>query len=209
MRRACTLLILFSLICAAARSQNQFTRVHVIPGLANVSGQGADAAQSSSNTSDDPYHPRSESIPTWAQQGDFHFARLDGGPIEPKKTSNSHWGKTFTESDREVLGNLYGKYGDRAADLITQADVNWVRLTWSVGYMAGGSKPAGTGERNARPITPPRNPCDRVYVCIEYFLAEYVVRDDPQSVTWLSLSNETEYLIVTRVGQIRSGLWQM
>ena len=62
--------------------------------------------------------PGEDRIPEWAQQGRFRFTRLDGGPIEILKTSRSAWGMHFNAEQKEVLGNLYTKYGDQIADLL-------------------------------------------------------------------------------------------
>jgi len=78
--------------------------------------------------------PGEKQIPDWARQGRFRFTRLDGGPIEILKTARSAWGMHFNQQEKEVLGNLYTKYGDRTVELLEQAGINWVWLTWSVGY---------------------------------------------------------------------------
>ena len=62
--------------------------------------------------------PGADQIPEWAQQGKFRFTRLDGGPIEVQKTARSAWGKHFNDAEKEVLANLYTKYGDRIIDLL-------------------------------------------------------------------------------------------
>jgi hypothetical protein len=74
----------------------------------------------------DVLKPGPESVPEWAQQGRFRFTRLDGGPLEVRKTTRSEWGKHFNEQQKEVLANLYSKYGDRMADLLAEANINWV-----------------------------------------------------------------------------------
>jgi len=89
--------------------------------------QTADAGASSP---DDPALVSGpEQIPEWAQQGKFHFTRVDGGPLEALKTSRSTWGKHFNEAQKEVLANLYTKYGGRVIELLEQAHVNFVWLT--------------------------------------------------------------------------------
>src|SRR5690349_14039353 len=83
---------------------------------------------------DSVLYPGPEQVPAWAAQGKYRFARLDGGPIEILKTARSSWGMHFTPQQKEVLGNLYSAYGERIADLLVRANVNWVWITWSVGY---------------------------------------------------------------------------
>jgi hypothetical protein len=78
--------------------------------------------------------PPEAQLPTWLQRGKIRFARFDGGPIEVEKTMRSSWGEHFTARETDVLGNLYGKYGDHMVALLTQAHVNFVWVTYSVGF---------------------------------------------------------------------------
>ena len=43
-------------------------------------------------------------------------------------------GSEFSPQDFEVLTNLYGKHGDRMVDLLQQARINFVWVTYSVGF---------------------------------------------------------------------------
>jgi hypothetical protein len=128
--------------------------------------------------------PGPEQIPEWAQQGKYRFARLDGGPIEILKTARSAWGMHFNARQKEVLGNLYSKYGDRMVDLLGQANVNWVWLTWSVGY-------------SWQDETEQREQCRRLtsklhakgihvaaYMCALSMFWESMLRDEPRSAGW-------------------------
>jgi len=38
-------------------------------------------------------------------------------------------GKYFTPQEKEVWGNLYGKYGDRIAELLNNPTINFTRIT--------------------------------------------------------------------------------
>jgi hypothetical protein len=129
--------------------------------------------------------PGPEQIPEWVQQGKLRFTRLDGGPIEIRKTSRSAWGMRFTDAQKEVLANLYTRYGDRVLALLEQAHVNHVWLTWSVGY---------SWEDEAEQ----RDQCKRfvarlhergikaaAYVCSVSMFWESMFRDEPRSVRWI------------------------
>ena len=136
MRQLLVHLAFFAVMFSATALQAQTIGNTVSPVL-DRSGAGAAnraAAQSSGQQAEGNYAPRPAWIPAWAEQGNFHFMRLDGGPIEVQKASRALWGKDFTSADQEVLGNMYGKYSAHAIDLLSQGGVNWVWLTWSVGF---------------------------------------------------------------------------
>jgi len=78
--------------------------------------------------------PGPTQISEWAREGRLRFTRLDGGPIEIQKTERSSWGKNFTPAEKDVLANLYGKYSDRMVELISNANINFVWITYSVGF---------------------------------------------------------------------------
>lgn len=134
--------------------------------------------------------PRREGIPDWAKQGNFHFTRLDGDPIEPLKTARSAWGKHFTDPEKEVLGNLYGKYGDRAIDLMSQAGVDWVWLTWSVGFSWQDEEEQ---RRQAKVMVDKlhgRGFHVTAYTCASSIFWESMFRDEPRSTAWIKFDSE-------------------
>lgn len=141
------------------------------------------AVDSSGN--EEQYAPRPEWIPVWAQPGNFHFARLDGGPIEPQKASRSSWGKTFTAQDKEVLSNLYGKYADQMVDLVSQAGVNWVWVTWSVGYSWQDEAAQREQAREMVKRLHRRGIHVTAYMCASSIFWQSMFRDQPQSVGWV------------------------
>ena len=130
--------------------------------------------------------PGENRIPEWAQQGRFRFTRLDGGPIEILKTSRSAWGMHFNAEQKEVLGNLYTKYSDQIADLLEQAHINWVWLTWSVGY--SWQEEAEQREQCRRMVGKLRQRGIRTaaYVCAVSMFWESMFRDEPRSVRWVT-----------------------
>jgi hypothetical protein len=73
-------------------------------------------------------------LPGWLQSGAIRFARFDGGPIETRKALRSDWASQFTPQDREILANLYGAHADRMIDLLVEARINFVWVTYSVGF---------------------------------------------------------------------------
>src|SRR6476660_8088118 len=73
-------------------------------------------------------------LPIWLKSGTVRFARFDGGPLEAQKSVRSSWGARFSPQDRDVTTNLYGTYGDRMVNLLDQAKINFVWVTYSAGF---------------------------------------------------------------------------
>ena len=71
-------------------------------------------------------------LPLWAQRGMFRYARLDGGPIEMVKGILSGWEYMFEPANAHACCVAYDD--DRLIELAKQAHVNWVWVTWSVGF---------------------------------------------------------------------------
>ncbi len=145
------------------------------------------AVESSGQKAVGDYAPRREWIPAWAEQGNFHFMRMDGGPIEVQKASRALWGKAFTSTDKEVLENMYGRYSAQAIDLFSQAGVNWVWITWSVGF---------SWQDEAEQRQQAKQMVDRLhqrgfhvtaYMCSSSIFWQSMFRDQPQSVGWVKL----------------------
>jgi len=130
---------------------------------------------------------RASDIPEWAQQGKFRFTRLDGGPIEILKTARSAWGMHFSAQEKEVLGNLYTKYADRMIDLLEQAHINYVWLTWSVGYSWGDESEQREQVRRLVQQLRSRGFRSAAYVCSVSMFWESMFRDEPRSVRWITL----------------------
>ena len=130
--------------------------------------------------------PREDRIPEWARQGRFRFTRLDGGPIEILKTSRSAWGMHFTPEQKEILGNLYTKYADQIADLLEKAHINWVWLTWSVGYSWQDEAEQRQQCRRLVAKLRERGIHTAAYVCAVSMFWESMFRDEPRSVRWIT-----------------------
>jgi hypothetical protein len=129
--------------------------------------------------------PGPEQIPEWQQQGKLRFTRLDGGPIEIMKTSRSAWGMHFNASQKEVLANLYTKYGDRVLALLEQAHINQVWLTWSVGF--SWQDEAAQREQVKQFVARLHQHGIRAsaYLCSVSLFWESMFRDEPRSVRWI------------------------
>ena len=74
-----------------------------------------------------------ETVPEWARTGSFNFARWDGGPIEVAKGTLSGW-PGFLPPDAQVVEATTNLYDPSTIALLARAHVNWIWVTWSVGF---------------------------------------------------------------------------
>ena len=75
-----------------------------------------------------------EDVPPWAEQGNFHFIRIDGGRIENSKAEWTWWGSKFSAEEKDVLTHIYDRDFEQMLGLLKQADFNWIWVTWSSGW---------------------------------------------------------------------------
>lgn len=129
--------------------------------------------------------PVKSQLPAWLVQGKFRFARLDGGPIEVQKTERSLWGERFTPQQTEVLGNLYGKYGDRMVDLLARAHVNFVWVTYSVGFSWQDEASQRAAVREIVRKLHAHGIHAAAYMCAVSIFWQSMFKDVPQSVRWV------------------------
>lgn len=73
------------------------------------------------------------SFPAWARNGQFRFSRWDGGPIEVLKGKLSGW-PGFVVPDPRVVFATEQLYDPRTIELLERAHINWIWVTWSVGF---------------------------------------------------------------------------
>lgn len=137
----------------------------------------------------DFYNARPESVPEWAKQGNFHFIRIDGGWIESWKAERTWWGREFSEEEKEVLANIYGKYSDPFLTRLMEADFNWIWVTWSNGWSVKEEK------ENRNLLKKFIERCHEngirvtAYMSASNMFWESTFRDEPESVTWLLIQN--------------------
>ena len=74
-----------------------------------------------------------EPVPEWARTGNFSFARWDGGPLEVSKGALSGW-PGFVPPDPQVTYATTHLYDPATIALLERAHVNWIWVTWSVGF---------------------------------------------------------------------------
>jgi|GEM_PF-1124992 len=80
------------------------------------------------------YRAQPEDVPSWAEQGNFRFIRLDGGQIESWKAERTWWGDKFSADDKDVLAHIYDRDFEKMLGLLKQAEFNWIWVTWSNGW---------------------------------------------------------------------------
>lgn len=133
--------------------------------------------------------PTSPSSPDWLRSGTVRFARFDGGPAEAQKVARSSWGSVFSSQDREVLTNLYGKYGDRMVELLAQAKVNFVWVTYSVGFSWQDEAEQRVEAREILQKLHARGIKVAAYMCATTIFWESMFKDVPQSVKWIKIDS--------------------
>ena len=127
------------------------------------------------------YRARPEDVPSWAEQGNFRFIRLDGGQIESRKAERTWWGKKFTPEEKDVLAHIYDRDFEQMLALLQQADFNWIWVTWSSGWSLRDEK---TNQENLRKVIAG---CHQHGIHVSAYLSasnmfqESAYRDDPET----------------------------
>jgi hypothetical protein len=129
-------------------------------------------------------------LPSWLKSGTIRFARFDGGAIETQKTMRSDWATTFTPQDREILANLYGTQADRMIDLLVQAKINFVWVTYSVGFSWHDEEAQRLAVRDLVKKLHAHGIKAAAYVCAISIFWESLFKDDPQSVRWITVGSD-------------------
>ncbi len=80
------------------------------------------------------YRAKPEDVPSWAEQGNFRFIRLDGGQIESWKAERTWWGNKLSAEEKDVLTHIYDRDFEQMLGLLKQAEFNWIWVTWSNGW---------------------------------------------------------------------------
>jgi glycosyl hydrolase family 66 len=130
------------------------------------------------------------SLPSWLNSGTIRFARFDGGPIESQKALRSAWAAGFSPRDLEVLTNLYGTHGDRMIDLLLQAKINFVWVTYSVGFSWKDEEAQRAAVREIVKKLHAHGIKAAAYMCATTVFWESLFKDDPQSVKWIMIRND-------------------
>lgn len=129
-------------------------------------------------------------LPSWLKSGTVRFARFDGGAIETQKTLRSEWAARFTPQDREILANLYGQHADRMIDLLVQAQINFVWVTYSVGFSWREEETQRLAVRELVKKLHAHGIKVAAYVCAISIFWESLFKDDPQSVRWITVGRD-------------------
>jgi Glycoside-hydrolase family GH114 len=80
------------------------------------------------------YRAKPQDVPSWAEQGNFRFIRLDGGQIESWKAERTWWGRNFSPEEKEALTHIYDRDFEKMLGLLKHAEFNWIWVTWSSGW---------------------------------------------------------------------------
>ena len=80
-----------------------------------------------------PAGPAQSSVPAWAAPGKIRFARWDGGRLETAKAMLSGW-PGFNPPVPDLVDTMTNWYSPRTLDLLQQAGINTIWVTFSVGF---------------------------------------------------------------------------
>jgi hypothetical protein len=177
---------LFREACAG-RFVGKFRATLIILGIAMALSIAARAQTSATANIPESEQPP---LPSWLKSGTVRFARFDGGTLETQKTLRSDWASKFTPQDREILANLYGKHADRMIDLLVQAKVNFVWVTYSVGFSWRDEETQRVAVRELVKKLHAHGIKAAAYICAISIFWESLFKDDPQSVRWIMVGSD-------------------
>ena len=129
-------------------------------------------------------------LPAWLRSGTVRFARFDGGPLEAQKSLRSSWGARFSPQDREITTHLYGSYGDRMVDLLEQAKINFVWVTYSAGFSWQDEETQRVAVREIVNKLHAHGIKVAAYLCAHTVFWESLFKDVPQSVKWITFDSK-------------------
>ncbi|HOO55517.1 MAG TPA: hypothetical protein PLN69_01760 [bacterium] len=135
------------------------------------------------------YEAKPENVPDWAKPGTFQFIRIDGGLIEAMKAERTHWGREFSEEEKDVLTNIYTKYQDTLFEKLKEAGFNWIWVTWSCGWSF---KEENENRKQLRALIKRAHEEGikvTTYLSASNMFWESTFRDESESVTWLLIKN--------------------
>jgi hypothetical protein len=129
----------------------------------------------------DKYHAKPVDVPSWAEQGNFRFVRLDGGQIESWKAERTWWGRKFSGEEKAVLSHIYDLDFEQMLGLLKQAEFNWIWITWSNGWSLKDE------EENRENLKRVIVQCHKNGIHVSAYLSasnmfpEHAYRDDPET----------------------------
>ncbi len=142
---------------------------------------------------DDSVHPAEAAkspLPGWLKAGTVRFARFDGGSLETQKARRSAWAGRFSSQDFEAMTNLYGSHADRMVDLLDQAKINFVWVTYSVGFSWEDEEAQRVAVKELVRKLHAHGIKAAAYMCATTIFWESLFKDAPQSVKWIMLDDK-------------------
>lgn len=127
------------------------------------------------------YRSKPENLPPWAEQGNFRFIRLDGGPIESWKAERTWWGRKFSAGEKDVLTHIYDREFDQMLGLLNQADFNWIWITWSNGWSFKDEAENRENLKNVIALCHQKGIHVSAYLSASNIFRKSAYRDDPET----------------------------
>ena len=127
------------------------------------------------------YHAKPEDVPSWAEQGNFRFIRLDGGQIESWKAERTWWGRKFSGKEKDVLNHIYDRDFEQMLGLLKQADFNWIWVTWSNGWSLKDEEENRENLKKVIALCHENGIHVTAYLSASNMFPEHLYRDDPET----------------------------
>jgi hypothetical protein len=127
------------------------------------------------------YRAKPENVPSWAEQGNFRFIRLDGGQIESWKAERTWWGRKFSGEEKDVLSHIYDRDFQQMLGLLKQAEFNWIWVTWSNGWSVKDEDENRENLKRVIAICHENGIHVSAYLSATNMFPENVYRDDPET----------------------------
>lgn len=127
------------------------------------------------------YRGKPEDVPSWAEQGNFRFIRLDGGQIESWKAERTWWGHKFSANEKDVLSHIYDRDFEQMLDLLKQAEFNWIWVTWSNGWSLKDEDENRENLRKVIALCHENGIHVSAYLSASNMFPENAYRDDPET----------------------------
>ncbi|MEX0776327.1 MAG: helix-turn-helix domain-containing protein [Phycisphaeraceae bacterium] len=128
---------------------------------------------------------RPDQLPDWAKQGRFHFARFDGGIRHAEKAIASGWHKLgMTTEITAFARECYRGHLPQMIAALRRAGINWVWITWNVGFSLEYEQAQFEEARDARAMLHAAGIHVAAYMSCNNMFWEEMERSVPGAAAW-------------------------
>jgi hypothetical protein len=128
--------------------------------------------------------PERASVPAWALPGRMRYGRCDGGPVEVCKAFMSGWEQI---RHPDAILPCATVYNDSTIAMLKRAHVNWIWVTWSVGF----AYPSEAVQR--RIVAPFIAKCHAAgirvsaYISLTNMFIDDMLKNEPRAASWMQV----------------------